>query len=319
VVQTDIFGYLMYARLGVVHDLVPYLHVANDVPDDPIRRYVGWKHFPSPYGAAFTLASYPLALLPVPVAMWVLKGSTAAASLLAVALTWSCARRLGRPALAAALFVGLNPLLLIWGVGAAHNDLFMVALMVGGLRLAVAGREGGGAALAALAGAVKSVSGLVLPFLIVGARRRGRALAWAAAVVVALGALSLVAFGVEGVRAMVATVFLQGSLISGHSVPNDLFRAFGADGLPRALRPLFAGLLLVVVALLLRRTWRGADWITEAGWATLALLCTITFLMPWYVVWLLPLAALATASRLRWATLAMTTFLVVGRAIVLLS
>jgi hypothetical protein len=113
VVQTDIFGYLMYARLGVLYDLVPYLHVANDVPEDPIRRYVGWKHFPSPYGPVFTLATYPLVWLPVPVAMWVMKASAAAASLACVALTWSAARSLDRPALAAALFVGLNPLLLI--------------------------------------------------------------------------------------------------------------------------------------------------------------------------------------------------------------
>jgi hypothetical protein len=318
-VQTDIFGYLMYGRLGVLHDLVPYLHVANDAPDDPIRRYVGWKHFPSPYGPVFTLATYPLVWLPVPLAIWVLKASAAAASLGCVALTWSTARRLQRPALAAAVFVGLNPLLLVWGVGAAHNDLFMLLLMLIGVRLAVAGSEAAGAATVVLAGAVKSTSGLVLPFLVAGTAHRGRALAGAATAVLLLGAVSIAAFGVRGVGGMVATVLDQGALISGHSVPNDLFRAFGANGLPRPLRPLFAGLLLVIVVLLLRRTWRGADWVTSAGWATLALLCTVTFLMPWYVVWLLPLAALAEGPGLRWATLAMTGFLVVGRAIVLLS
>jgi hypothetical protein len=41
--------------------------------------------------------------------------------------------------------------------------------------------------------------------------------------------------------------------------------------------------------------------------------------MPWYVVWLLPLAALADTDRLRWATLAVTAFLVAGRGIVLLT
>ena len=69
----------------------------------------------------------------------------------------------------------------------------------------------------------------------------------------------------------------------------------------------------------MRRTWRGADWITAAGWATLALLLTLTFLMPWYVVWLLPLAALGESAALRRSTLALTAFLVVGRAIVFLS
>lgn len=319
VVQTDVFGYLMYARLGVLHDLVPYLHVANDVPYDPVRRYVGWKHFPSPYGPLFTLVSYPLALLPVPVGMWALKAGTALSSLACVALTYACARRLGRPALAAALFVGLNPLLLMWGVGAAHNDLFMLLLTLLGLWLAVAGRAGLGAASVVAAGAVKSTSALLLPFLVLGAGRPVRALLAAVIAFVVIGLVSVAAFGLDGVRGAVATVLLQGSLISGHSVPNDLFRVFGADGLPRGLRPVSTAIFLACLSLLLWRTRRGADWITAAGWATLALLCTLTFLMPWYVTWLLPLAALGESDRLRYGTLALTAFLVVGRAIILLS
>ncbi|MEJ7717992.1 MAG: glycosyltransferase 87 family protein [Thermoleophilaceae bacterium] len=319
VVQTDIFGYLMYGRLGVLHDLVPYTHVANDVPYDPVRLNVGWKHFPSPYGPLFTLFTYVLAPLPVIVAIGVLKVGTAVASLGAVALTWSCARRLGRPALPAALFVGLNPLLLIWGVGAAHNDLFMLVLVLAGVRLALADRDALAGVAAVAAGAVKTTSGLVLPFMLIGAHRRGRLLAGALLAVALLAVASLVAFGVDGIRGMVATVIAQGRLVSGHSVPNDLFRAFGANRLPPGLRPIFPVIFAVVLALLLRRTWRGSDWVTNAGWATLALLMTLTFLMPWYVVWLLPLAALADTERLRWATLAFTAFLVAGRAIVLLT
>lgn len=319
VVQTDIFGYLMYGRLGVLHDLVPYTHVANDVPYDPVRLNVGWKHFPSPYGPLFTLFTYVLAPLPVIVAIGVLKVGTAVASLGAVALTWSCARRLGRPALPAALFVGLNPLLLIWGVGAAHNDLFMLVLVLAGVRLALADRDALAGVAAVAAGAVKTTSGLVLPFMLIGARRRGRLLAGALLAVALLAVASLVAFGVDGIRGMVATVIAQGRLVSGHSVPNDLFRAFGANRLPPGLRPIFPVIFAVVLALLLRRTWRGSDWVTNAGWATLALLMTLTFLMPWYVVWLLPLAALADTDRLRWAALAFTAFLVAGRAIVLLT
>ena len=319
VVQTDIFGYLMYGRLGVLHDLVPYTHVANDVPYDPMRLNVGWKHFPSPYGPLFTLFTYVLAPLPVVVAIGVLKVGTAAASLGAVALTWSCARRLERPALPAALFVGLNPLLLIWGVGAAHNDLFMLVLVLAGVRLALADREALAGVAAVAAGAVKTTSALVLPFMLIGVRRERRLLVGALIATAVLGVASLVTFGVDGVRGMVATVLAQGRLVSGHSVPNDLFRAFGAERLPPGLRPIFPVIFAVVLALLLRRTWRGSDWVTNAGWATLALLLTLTFLMPWYVVWLLPLAALADTDRLRWATLAVTAFLVAGRGIVLLT
>ena len=320
-VQTDIFGYLMYGRLGVIHDLVPYLHVANEVPGDPVRDYVGWPHFPSPYGPVFTLVSYGLAALPLAVGAWALKAGIGAASVACVALTWSCARRLGMPALPAALFVGLNPLLLIWGVGAAHNDLLMLALMLAGLRLALAGRTGLGAAAVVSAAAVKATSGLLLPFLVIGASasRRRWALAGAGATVVVLVAASVAAFGLDGVGGYLGTLYAQQQLVSGHSVPNDAFRVFGLEGLPKALKPVFGLVFLGALGLIVHRAVRGADWITSAGWATLALLLTMTFLMPWYLVWLLPLAALGRSTRLRSATLALMGFMVVARGIVLLT
>ena len=49
---------------------------------------------------------------------------------------------------------------------------------------------------------------------------------------------------------------------------------------------------------------------SRAGWATLALIASLAWLMPWYVIWVLPLAALGTSLRLRRAALALTVFLV---------
>jgi hypothetical protein len=40
------------------------------------------------------------------------------------------------------------------------------------------------------------------------------------------------------------------------------------------------------------------DWIDGAGWATAAMLLAASSLLPWYVAWLLPFAALATDRRL---------------------
>src|SRR5436190_920990 len=56
-----------------------------------------------------------------------------------------------------------------------------------------------------------------------------------------------------------------------------------------------------VAAWTLWRTWRGADAIRMAGWATLAILLASAWLVPWYLLWLLPLAALAAD---RWLTVA---------------
>jgi hypothetical protein len=40
------------------------------------------------------------------------------------------------------------------------------------------------------------------------------------------------------------------------------------------------------------------EWLTAAGWAAAALLLSTSWLVPWYVAWLLPLAALASDRRL---------------------
>jgi hypothetical protein len=56
---------------------------------------------------------------------------------------------------------------------------------------------------------------------------------------------------------------------------------------------------VVCVMWLVFRVWRGdLDWITGAGWATAALLVTAGLLLPWYVGWLVPFAALSTDRRL---------------------
>ena len=59
--------------------------------------------------------------------------------------------------------------------------------------------------------------------------------------------------------------------------------------------------------LLLRRQ---GDWLTRAGWATFALIASLAWVMPWYVIWLLPLAALSSSQRLRRTAVALTVFLV---------
>jgi hypothetical protein len=48
------------------------------------------------------------------------------------------------------------------------------------------------------------------------------------------------------------------------------------------------------------------DWIAGAGWATLAMLATASSLLPWYVAWLLPLAAIGGDARLYRAAITFT-------------
>jgi hypothetical protein len=71
----------------------------------------------------------------------------------------------------------------------------------------------------------------------------------------------------------------------------------------------FVVLLVVVFVWQLRRT-RPGYWITPAGWTTLALVAGLTWMMPWYVAWVLPLAALSSSRHLRTAAMVATTYTV---------
>ena len=69
------------------------------------------------------------------------------------------------------------------------------------------------------------------------------------------------------------------------------------------------------IAFFLIRAFRGADWITQAGWATLAVLVTTSWLLPWYIVWLIPLVAISRSPALRAAAVGMTLFIVLVRVV----
>src|SRR3954447_26436278 len=169
---TDVFNYIGYARIGALHHLNPYAHYLNQVPSDSSFRWVTWPKLHSPYGPLFLAGSWPLAWASVPTALWIFKVSTALASLGCIALVARLAHELRRPVVPAILFVGLNPLWLVYGVGGAHNDLFMLLFVLGGLLLALRGREALGAGSIVLGGAIKASGGLLLPFLFVGAMHR---------------------------------------------------------------------------------------------------------------------------------------------------
>ena len=311
--SADVFGYVDYARLSVLHGLDPYVHGAMDAARDPVVPYVRWRDIATPYGPLFTLASAPLAWLSIPAALWACKALAAGLSLACVALVWRIAQRRDIEPVPAALFVGLNPLLLAYGVGGAHNDFLLLALGLGAVLLVVEERDGAAGALALLAAGVKASAGLLLPFLLLGARRPRRALAGIASGAVALLAVALAAFGREALG-FVAQIREQQRFVATESVPSRVARWLGYDALPEWLRLLFGLAFAAAVLGLLWGTWRGRiDWLTAAGWATLALLASTAWLVPWYVVWLLPLAALAHDWRLRGATLVFCVYVVATR------
>ncbi len=302
---TDVFNYLGYARLGGLHGLNPYLHGIAAARHDPVYALTTWHHLRSPYGPLYTLGTYALAPLPLPVAYWVLKTATVAASLGCVALLWRCARLLGRAPLRPVLLYAANPLVLVYGLGGFHNDVFLLLATLGAVACVLRGREGRAGALLTAAVALKLSAGILLPFLLLGARRRGRFVAGAAAAIPPIALASILAFGL-------ATPNLgdQSSLLSSFSVPNALGQLVGLGGAPPWLLDIALLLTAAAAAALAWAVWRRRmSWLAGAGWATLALILGLAWLQPWYAMWLLPLAALAASRQLARWTLALCLYL----------
>ena len=303
----DVFNYLGYARLGAVHGLNPYAHGIATILHDPVYRFSSWHHLRSPYGWLFSAVTYPIALLPIPVAYWVLKVLAVGLGLVFIWLVARCARLLGRDPRFAIVLVACNPIYLVYAVGGFHNDFFMLVPMMAAIVLMLERRDRSAGVMLALAVAVKFTAVLVLPFLLLGARptrRRWQLLIGAGIGAVPIAALTVALFGLH-----LPNLQDQSTLLTTYSVPNVIGLLIGAGGGAPWLLRVGNVVVVVAVAVLLRR--RG-NWLTGAGWATVALIASLAWLMPWYVVWVLPLAALSDSVRLRRTAIAFTVFLVLS-------
>ena len=296
----DLFSYIAYARMGVVHGVNPYAHGPVAISPDPVLPFTHWLGTRSVYGPVFTLTSYALAPLGLTVSLWGLKALTGLAAGGLVALVWAVARRLDHDPLLAAMVVGLNPLFLVYGVGGGHNDVWMLCLAMAGVLAVLVHREPAGAAALAASVAVKASTAIIAPFMLIGARRRG---ALVAAAVVSALVLAAVAFGVFGSHGLGFLVQLERhqNLTSSSSWPVTLSGYFGGIAHVRTL----GRIVFVVVTIgLLLASWRGLiGWISAAGWTLLALAVTSPWLLAWYLFWPLPFAAVARDRRLLAATL----------------
>src|SRR3954471_3629626 len=164
-----------------------------------------------------------------------------------------------------------------------------------GVFLFVAGRRPLGTAVSTAAAGLKASAGLVVPFLFLGSRGRGerrRGLIGAVAVALGIGLLALIGFGSHALDALSLLNSNQGRT-SRWSLPYKTAQLLGAvlpgDRLDYrdAVRVLYGLGFAAVFGWTLWRTWRGADPIRMAGWATLAVLVASAWLVPWYVLWLL--------------------------------
>jgi hypothetical protein len=149
----------------------------------------------------------------------------------------------------------------------------------------------------------------VLAGLLRAPRRVTQVVLGMAAAGAAVAVASLIAFGLH-----VPDLSTQSRLVTNVSVPNLLGLALGSGGETEALRLLLSGVLVCSVLLCCVLAWRRRDSVTGCGWVTVALLVTLGWVLPWYVLWVLPLAALSNSRRLRTAALVLGVYLIVAWA-----
>ncbi|HEX7300148.1 MAG TPA: polyprenol phosphomannose-dependent alpha 1,6 mannosyltransferase MptB [Solirubrobacteraceae bacterium] len=313
---TDVFNYLHYGRMPATYGLNPYVALPLAARADPAYRFSNWHHLPSPYGPLFTLFTEALAPLSLPVASWLWKGVLLGASLGTLAVVARAARRMGRSPQAAVVLVGLNPLVLVYGIGGEHNDALMVLCGAGAVALALAGRDeperpwldAGAGACAVLAAGFKPSAVLLAPLVVLGCRRRLHALAGAGAAGALVLAVVVLAYGGH-----LPSTGVQERLVNPLSVPNVLAALAGHGGLTPHDRGLaHAALGLAAVAAAAVVAWRRAWLPGAAGLIMLAGVLTLGWTMPWYVWWVLPFAAIARTRALAAACVVLTAWLALG-------
>ncbi len=369
---TDVFNYINYGRMGMLHGLNPYTTIPALGPhNDPSYALSNWHQLLTPYGPLFTLITYAVVPLGLAGSLWTFKGLLMALSLATILLVWRCARLLGRgerDPIRAIVLVGLNPLILVWGLGGDHNDFFMMFCITLAFYLLLRARApgispgfptqtttteptaraldeplaalavgmegpvtsprarrllwarvsawlwplaslelGAGVALAA-AIALKASAAILVPVILAGLLRAPRRLVQVAlglvAGVVVLGVCTVAAFGMH-----LPDLGAQGRLVIPMGLPNLLGLALGQGGVTETLRNVLSVVLVAVVAGCGVMAWRRRDALTASGWATMALLLTLSWVLPWYVLWVLPLAALSRSRALRTTALAFGAYL----------
>jgi hypothetical protein len=135
---TDLFDYISRGRIQGVYGANPYREVAVDFPQDPFYSYAGWNDYPSPYGPMWELLAGGTAVAAAAAGDGIVanilsfKLLVGVFFLISVMLAASILRREAPDrALSGTWLLAWNPLILYEAFGHGHNDIVMVAWILG--------------------------------------------------------------------------------------------------------------------------------------------------------------------------------------------
>jgi len=277
-----------------------------------------WTTTPAPYGPAFILIAKFVTLIAgdnvvsgtILLRLCMLPG-------LAL-LIWAAprvARHVGANGAVALWICVLNPLVIVHLMGGVHNEMLMIGLMMAGIVLTFSRHHISGAALIAVAVAIKATAMLALPFMVwvwmrhlSGNRLRAFGLASAASIAT-LGAVFAILSGLAGVGLGWLTA-LAGSarVINWLTVPTavaNLANAIGGAFLPvnfygvldvtRLIGMVIIGVSLPLLWWRFRHTDREA--LQGITWAMVVVVLFAPAALPWYYTWPLAVGSALAQSR----------------------
>jgi len=296
-ISQDVYAYWAYGREAAVHHANPYSVAPAHFAADPADRAMApvWRNSKSVYGPVFSAASAGLAATSGRSAKSEAYAYRVAAALGMLAVTGLGMLAAPAPAFAAA-FIGWNPFLAQNFAGGGHNDVWMMAFVLGALVLAARRPRLAGASFAVAVG----LKWVVLPLLPLRLLAEGRR----RALVMALGFLVTTAVIAAAASVFFGTAWLTALAPFAHRHSNWAFPSrLSALGLPPWLA---AAPLVLALPWLVRNARRGRP---RLSIATILLLLATPWLLPWYAGWVVPLAALEE-DRLAWAlAIAFTAYL----------
>jgi len=311
--SSDVYAYVGWGSMWVIHGWSPYERTLRSLADlgDPAGLI-------APVGASTTHGPIWIALVCAVVGLLRNAGLfvqvvglklLAGGAVLAAAISGREIARFYDPRRAelALLAIGFNPVFLIEGPGSGHNDVLMVALMLGGIALCQRGRRVGYLLLGLSVG-IKFVTAAIVPWLIwqqvsrQPPRERLATTALALGLVLAPSVVGYAAFRAEtgaldGIKAVFEhqTAGIQETTSTTNAGPESN-APLEPTGRPSLLPRL--GILLVVYAALSLVVWRSK--VSGFYLSCWALFCVALIVIgvpvafAWYMVW--PFSA----SLVRW-------------------
>jgi alpha-1,6-mannosyltransferase len=313
----DIFKYVFGGRIWAVYGQNPFLHVPAEFALDPFYELVRWRTHVNAHGPLWRLAESSSAALGgercgdviLLMKLWpglAYLGTTAA--LFGTLRVWQPER-----AVSGTMVYAWNPLVVLEAIQNGHNDVVAALPAVAAVWAMLRGRPGWAFPLLAVAVLIKPLAVVLGPLLLLAALRgssgRRRELVAGIAVAAALVVLAYLPFW-EGPATLQG---LDRARLFSASPAKAVQLGLRAAGLSLGRSQLVAGavangVFLLLLAALLLAAWRGRVPLVAAatGSFLLYLFVGAQWFNPWYLLWVMPLAALAPEGPPRILAVAFT-------------